>query len=82
MLWSGASRAIAGGLPCPALIGWDIPTKMFLHQVIFSQLKWLGRPNRSHVEGKKIEKGEYETDNNDERVKRRIQRGDGDDDES
>jgi len=80
MLWSGASRAIAGGLPCPALIGWDIPTKMFLHQVIFSQLKWLGRPNRSHVERKKkkIEKGEYETDNNDERVKRRIQRGDDD----
>ncbi len=27
---------------------------------------------------KKTEKGEYETDNNDERVKRRIQRGDDD----
>ena len=85
MLWTRAGRAPEGWstLPRPYWLGY-IPThpqqKIFA-SVIFPQLKWLGRPNRSHVEGKKIEKGEYEKDNNDERVKR-IQRGDGDDDES
>ena len=79
----GARRVVYLATPLLAGIHTHPQQKIFA-SVIFPQLKWLGRPNRSHVEGKKeknIEKGEYETDNNDERVKRRIQRR-SDDDES
>ena len=72
----GRAGRQTGGRLAPPLLAGIYPHKMFA-PTHCSQLKWLGRPNRSHVEGKKTEKGEYETDNNDERVKR-IQRGDDD----